>query len=98
MGWISIQNKEWFKKVAYLLRQRSTPTFQWVKGHNGEKGNEESNKLAKQGVEKQTTDEIDLTILQHFDPQGAHLLTIMQSLTYKGIEEHRNKHRRLTTL
>jgi ribonuclease HI len=63
MGQIGIQNKEWFKKVAYLLRCRSTPTsFQWVKGHNSKEGNEESNKLAKQGAEKQTIDKIDLTI------------------------------------
>jgi ribonuclease HI len=92
-GWIGIMNKEWFKKAAYLLRHRSAPTFfQWVKGHNSEKGNKESYRLAKQGAGKQTTDKIDLAIPQCFDMQGAHLLAITQSLTYKGIGEHRNKH------
>ena len=37
----SVENKEWFKKAAYLLRRRSAVTrLKWVKGHNGELGNE----------------------------------------------------------
>ncbi len=56
-GWIEIKNREWFKRAAYLLRKRSAPTkFQWVKGHSRETGNEESDKLVKQGADKNEDD------------------------------------------
>jgi ribonuclease HI len=45
-GWIGIKNKEWFKRAVYLLRRRTAQTrFKWVKGHNGELGNERSDHL-----------------------------------------------------
>jgi len=56
-GWIEIKNREWFKRATYLLRKRLAPTkFQWVKGHSGETGNKESNKLMKQGANKNEDD------------------------------------------
>ena len=99
-GWIEISNKEWFKKAAYLLRKRSAPTtFQWVKGHSGDRGNEECDKLAKQGAEKTTNDIFDLEIPEHFDVQGAKLAKLPQALAYRGIRElNKNKERDTTQL
>ena len=90
--WIGIKNKEWFKRAAYLLRRRTAPTkFKWVKGHSGEIGNEESDRLAKRGAEKDTEDEIPLDVPDHFNLQGAKLSTITQATAYKGIYERLQK-------
>jgi ribonuclease HI len=73
-GWIGIKNSKWFKQAAYLLRARSATTaFQWVKGHNGELGNEKSDDLAKTGMNKDPPDTISLEIPGKFDVQGAKL-------------------------
>ena len=97
-GWIGIKNSEWFKRAAFLLRRRTAPTrFKWVKGHNGELGNEQSDKLAKEGANKAEIDEISLTIPDHFDLQGAKLTEITQAIAYKGIYERDHKEERNTT-
>ncbi len=42
--WIGIKNSALFKRAAYLLKCCTTTThFKWVKGHNGDQGNEECN-------------------------------------------------------
>jgi len=52
-GWINIKNTRLFRKAAHLMRYRSTKTtMQWVKGHDGNPGNEASDALAKQGANK----------------------------------------------
>lgn len=68
IGWIGIKNTALFQKAAYLLRRCTTPTFfEWVKGHNGDLGNEESNKLAKEGAEKNAPDPLPLDIPPEYD-------------------------------
>ena len=58
-GWIGIKNAEFFKRAAFLLRSRITTTdFKWVKGHDGVRGNKQSDLLAKQGADKADTDTI----------------------------------------
>ena len=97
-GWIGTKNSEWFRRAAYLLRRRSAPTkFKWVKGHNGDLGNEQSDRLAKEGANKEETDEISLNVPSHFDLQGAKLSAITQALAYKGIQEREHKEERNTT-
>ena len=89
-GWIGIKNAKLFQKVAYLLRCQSVPTtFTWVKSHRGNQGNEESDRLAKEGANKQTPDELDLDVPDEFNIQGEKLRTITQALAYRGIMEKR---------
>jgi hypothetical protein len=84
--------------VAYLLKRRSaTTTFQWVKGHEGNQGNEESDHLAKEGAEKELPDAMDLNIPAEYDLQGAKLSALTQAITYKGIQERKPKYLRVTT-
>ena len=86
LGWINIKNAPFFKKAIHLLKQRTATThLKWVKGHNGNHGNEESDALAKRGANKQIPDELDLTIPQEFDIQGAKMSTLTQSTAYQGI-------------
>jgi ribonuclease HI len=87
-GWIGIKNAKFFKKAAYLLRHRRAKTkFLWTKGHSGNEGNEESDRLAKEGASKQEEDELDLEIPVEFESQGTKLATLTQAKAYQGIME-----------
>lgn len=91
-GWIGIKNVSMFKLAAYLLKRRSaTMTFTWVKGHEGALGNEESDRLAKGGVEKDTPLPTILQIPREFDLQSAKLSAIDQATAYQGIQERQHK-------
>jgi len=65
----------------------ATTTFQWVKGYQGNLGNEECDKLAKEGVNKNKTDQLSLNIPREYDLQGAKLAAPTQATAYKGIQE-----------
>ncbi len=85
-GWIGVKNAPFFKKAAHILKQHiATTSFQWIKGHNGIQGNEESDRLAKEGANKLALDNLDLDIPKEFDLQGAKIATLTQALAYKGI-------------
>jgi ribonuclease HI len=87
-GWIGIKNAPYFKKAAHLLRKCTTPTsFKWIKGHDRVEGNEESDRLAKEGAQKDDKDQVNLTIPKEFDMQGAKIVTLTQVTTYQGIRE-----------
>jgi ribonuclease HI len=89
-GWTEIKNAPFFKKAAYLLRKRSVVTsFQWIKGHARNLGNEQSDILAKQGALKENEDALDLEIPKEFDLQGARLAALTQATAYRGIKEHK---------
>ena len=97
-GWINIKNAPLFKRAAYLMRCRSAETaFQWIKGHNGDPGNEGSDELAQNGALKERADEINLEIPREFDLQGAKLKTLTQALAYRGIKERHPPRERQTT-
>ena len=97
-GWIGIKNADLFRKTAYLLKKRTATThFQWVKGHEGNLGNEESDKLAKEGAHKATPDVLNLDIPRNFDLQGAKLSTLSQAMAYRGIQERKPPYTRPST-
>jgi ribonuclease HI/exonuclease III len=97
-GWIGIKNAPLFKKAVTLLRQRSATTaFKWTKGHDGDEGNEQSDRLAKEGARKHTFDPLELDIPDKFNIQGAKLSTLTQALAYKGIQDRKIKPTRLST-
>ena len=96
-GWINIKNANLFRKAAHLMRYRSAKTtMQWVKGHDGNPGNEASDELAKQGANKRFPDPLNLEIPEEYDIRGAKLPTLTQATTYKGILE-RKQHELLRT-
>lgn len=97
-GWIGIKNAAFFKRAAFLLRSRTATTnFKWVKGHNGNLGNEQSDQLARNGANKPEADILPLEIPNEFDLQGAKLATITQATAYRGIRERKTNAPRPTT-
>ena len=84
--------------AAYLLKRRTATTqFEWVRGHSGNLGNEECDKLAKAGAEKDEADELILEVPDKFDLQGAKLSTITQAIAYRGIRNSKTPPKRTST-
>ncbi|KAA1470581.1 ribonuclease H-like protein, partial [Dentipellis sp. KUC8613] len=97
-GWIGVKNSLYFRVAAALLRARTATTkFKWVRGHNGDRGNEEADRTAKLGALKPTPDDINLTIAPNFNLTGAKLATITQSTAYQGIRDRMPLPERRTT-
>lgn len=100
IGWIGVKNSSLFKAVVTALRLRKgITTLEKVKGHSGVRGNEEADKLAAVGAQKDSSDEIDTSIPEELDISGAKLQSMTQAILYKGIIENREEtHRRTTNI
>jgi ribonuclease HI len=49
--WMGVRNSDLFRCITEWMRWRKRKTLlKWTKGHNGNKGNEEADKLAKEGA------------------------------------------------
>ncbi|KAI0038160.1 ribonuclease H-like protein [Auriscalpium vulgare] len=87
-GWINVANSDMFQKAAYLLRSRSAPaSFQWVKGHAGDIGNEKADRKADEGAKKDISFPLDLTVPPEWNLTGAKLASLTQSVAYHGIRQ-----------
>ena len=85
-GWTNTPNAKWLQVTAYHLRIRGAPTlFKWVRGHEGNLGNEHANRLAAAGANKLIEDNIDLSVPDHFRQSGLRLASLTQAKAYAFI-------------
>jgi hypothetical protein len=86
-----VKNAPFFKNAAHVLKQCiATTSFQWIKGHNGIQGNEESDGLAKEGANKPVPDSLNLDVPKEFDLQGARLVAVLRMSAFLGTIQNLN--------
>ena len=87
-GWIHSKHANLFKAITAWTRFRSNTTkLIWVKGHSGTRGNDEADRLAREGAEKDPTDlDPSTNAPENTVPSGAKLSALSQKDLYRGIK------------
>jgi ribonuclease HI len=95
-GWLGVANAALFRSAAYHLQARSAPTtFQWVKGHSNDEGNDGADTLAGIGARKPTPDDIDLAVPASWNTTGVKMSALTQAIAYLGVRATRKaRHRK----
>ncbi|KAH8825451.1 ribonuclease H-like protein [Flagelloscypha sp. PMI_526] len=87
-GWIGVKNANTIRaSIAYLHSRGAKSSFKWIKGHSGDHGNEEADKLAEKGAKMKSPKIVSDDAPQEFLLTGAKLSKLTQRLATRGIRE-----------
>ncbi|TEB22303.1 RnaseH-domain-containing protein, partial [Coprinellus micaceus] len=87
-GFVATRNQALVRSITgELLKTNAHICVRKVKGHSGERGNEEADRLANEGARKETDDDIDLTAGETVRRMGAELRALSQALAYWSVRE-----------
>ena len=90
-NWINTHHGDLFKCIlAWSQWKKGKTTLKWVKGHSGIEGNEEADKLAREGAGKPPTTPISLQFPLAPIPKGTCLADLEQKDFYKIINGKKN--------
>ncbi|TFK92560.1 ribonuclease H-like protein [Polyporus arcularius HHB13444] len=90
-GYILQKNAGLTRTTIARLRMRKAHTvFRWVRGHSGHSRNEEADRLAALGAEKESRDDLNLDIPDELKVSGAKLQAISQKLAYRAIRKRKD--------
>ena len=86
-GWMYSKHANLFKSITAWVRfQSNTTKMTWVKGHSSIRGNDEADKLAREGTNKDPPQhETELNAPENTIPSGAKLSTLSQKDFYRGV-------------
>jgi hypothetical protein len=84
-GWNGVQNREFIMPIVSHMRARGAITT--FTRDQGQAGNDNANKLAKDGIQRTSYNHLDLALNNKFNLTGAQLSTMSQAMVYQGIRE-----------